>query len=98
MAFAENLTQFFDTRDFAEVATLHLAGPTTRTINAIFNHPSQEVTLYDTAVEADSPNMQCQKADALGLARGNTVDVGGSTHKVVRIADDGTGLVTVYFE
>ncbi|HEX3560366.1 MAG TPA: hypothetical protein VHU19_14255 [Pyrinomonadaceae bacterium] len=98
MAFAEDLTQFFDTRDFAEVATLHLTGSVTRAINAIFNHPSQEVTVYDTAVEADSPNMQCLKTDVAGLARGTTVDVGGGTHKVVRVGDDGTGLVTVYFE
>lgn len=96
--FAENRSQFFDTRDFAEVATLHLAGGATRAVNVIFNDPTQEVTLYDTAVEAGSPHMQCLKEDVSGLARGNSVDVGGATHKVVRIASDGTGLVTVYFE
>jgi hypothetical protein len=98
MAFAEDLSQFFDTRDFAVAATLHLAGGVTRAVDVIFNDPSQEVTVYDTAVEAGSPHMQCLKSDAAGLARGNPVDVGGGTHTVVRIADDGTGVVTVYFE
>src|ERR1043165_3285404 len=96
--FAEDRSQFFDTRDFAEVATLHLAGGVTRALNVIFNDPSQEVTVYDTAVEASRPTMQCLKEDVAGLARGNLVDVSGGTHTVVRIAADGTGLVTVYFE
>jgi hypothetical protein len=95
--FDEDRSQFFDTRDFAEVATLHLAGGD-RAANVIFNTPSQAVEIYDTAVEAGSPNLQCLKEDAAGLKRGDTVSVAGGTHTVVRIAADGTGLVTVYFE
>ena len=98
MAFAEDLSPFFDLGGFGVAAQLHLTGGATRTINCLYDHPSQPLVTYDVAVEADSPHMLCQKADASGLARGNTVDVGGGTHKVVRIADDGTGLVTVYFE
>ncbi|HEY0545315.1 MAG TPA: head-tail joining protein [Pyrinomonadaceae bacterium] len=95
MAFTEDLTLFFDPDGFAIEAVFNLS-PTPRTASVIFNTPSQAVDIYDAQVEADAPNLLAKTSDLSGVKRGTTVTVNSVAYKVERIADDGTGVSTVY--
>ena len=95
MPFTENLSVFFDPDGFAQDAVFNLS-PTPRTVQVIFNTPSQAVDIYDAQVEADAPNLMAPTSDLASVTRARTVTVNGTTYKVERIANDGTGVSTVY--
>jgi len=97
MAFPENLDQFFDTDDFAVQAIINTS-PTPRTINVIFESPTEGVQMYETAVESDAPFLKCKTSDLSGVTRSNTVTVNAVVYKIGKIAQDGNGTSKIYLK
>jgi hypothetical protein len=93
MAFTENLSQFFETDDFGVEATINTSP--SRTINVIFDTPTEGVQMYESSVEADAPVFECNTSDLAGVTVGNTATIGGSVYKIKKIRDDGTGVSRV---
>ena len=93
--FNEDLSLFFDEKDFAVEAILNL-GTSTRSIKAIFETPTQSVEIYDTAIEADAPRVTCRTQDLTGIKRGHAVTVQNQSYKIEKISHDGTGLSFLY--
>lgn len=100
MAFTEDLSVFFDTKTgFADDAVINLSPTGTRRVKVIFNTPTQSVQIFDSSIEADAPNLQVETSDLTGVRKGReTITVRGRTYSIEKIADDGTGLSTLYLK
>jgi hypothetical protein len=96
MAFAEDRSQFFDTRDFGVVATFTRGGVAVATANVIFDDPSHEVTVYETQVEEAAHTLLADAPTVAAVKRGDAVSVEGGAYTVERIEPDGNGLKLMY--
>lgn len=96
MAFTEDLSVFFDTDDFAVEAIFNLTPSGTRTVNVIFNTPSQEVRIYDQTIESDAPFLTCRTSDLATIPNRGTVTIDAVAYTIGKIVHDGTGVSTVY--
>lgn len=96
MAFTENLNQFFDTDDFAVSAVIN-TNPS-RTINVIFETPTEETEIYNTAIESNAPFLQCKTSDLSGVSRTNTVAIAGTVYKIGLIRHSGSGTSLVFLK
>lgn len=92
MAFAEDLTIFFNTDDFAEEVTLN-----GETVSVIFDNPTESVDLYETGVEATDASMLCKTSDLASIARNQTVVRGAASYKTVRWSRIDDGLISRVF-
>lgn len=96
MAFTEDLTQFFDTDDFAVVATFKTAAlATIRTANVILTDANGAAQMFDSQVLAALPFLQCRTADLASVNNTCKVTIGAVTYSIVEHHDDGTGLSIV---
>jgi hypothetical protein len=93
--FTEDLAQFFDQDDFAVAAIIKSGATVIRTISVIFNTPTQEVAVFDTAVEGNLPFVQCRTSDLAGVTKSHTMTVSNVVYRIGEREDDGTGLSTV---
>ncbi len=87
--FAEDLTQFFRTDDFAIAATWSV-GPAT--VKGIFD------AAYLRAlgmVDATGPVFVCAAADMPGVDQGQTLTIAGTVYLITGVEPDGTGVLTV---
>jgi hypothetical protein len=91
MPFAENLTPFFNTAEFATAATLNGVG-----VNGIIDRPYLEALGND--VQGAEPYFLCAAASVPTVAQGQTLIVAGTTYKVRGIEPDGTGVVLLRLE
>mgnify|MGYP000538227379 CR=1 FL=1 len=98
MAFTEDLTQFFDTDDFAVEAIFTLSPSGTRTVKTIFDTPTQSVDIYDSSIEADAPLLRCKTSDLASVKNNANVEIDSTNYKVKRIVNDGTGISIVYLK
>ena len=100
MAFEEDLSEFFDTDDFAdEVEVRDQANALVRTAAVIFNTPTQEAAIFDEAVAASSPFIQGRTADLEDLRDGWKVVRGARDYRVSGApVDEGTGTTIVYLK
>lgn len=98
MAFTEDLSQFFETDDFAVEAVITLPDSSLRTVKTIFNTPSQSVEIYDTNIESDAPNLTVKTADLTGVKTRNSINVGGTDYLIEHISHDGTGVSTLFIK
>ena len=99
MAFTENLDQFFSTDDFGVTAIFTLSNSTTRSVNVIFDTPTQSINIYETEIEADAPFLRCKTADVAGIKTNDTVVISGTSYTVKKkTQDDGTGVSLVYLK
>jgi hypothetical protein len=97
MAFAEDLSQFFDTDDFAVSAAFTRAGVAVAAADVIFNGPSHQVAVYETAVEELAPFLLAPASAVAAVKRKDAVAADGHGSFVVeRIEPDGTGLTKLY--
>ena len=97
MAFAEDLSQFFDTDDFAVLAVFTRAGEPLVTAYVIYNGPSHAVRVEGTAVEEAAPFLLAQAEAVEEVLRKDDVAVDGEGDFVVeRVHPDGTGLTLIY--
>lgn len=87
--FAEDLSVFMDTDDFAVTATVDGSS-----VEGILGN---EFVLVDF-IESKKPTFDCATADVVGVAHGGTVTVGSDTYKVRGIQPDGTGMTKLILE
>ena len=87
--FAEDLSVFIDTDDFASAASINGL-----TVNGIFGNEFIQVDF----VESKKPVFECAAADVVGIAHGDTVTISSDTYKVRGIQPDGTGMVKLILE
>jgi hypothetical protein len=96
MAFAEDLTQFFDPAGFAVPATATLAGGPV-VIQVIFDQPYAQ-GLGDL-MSASQPQFIARSSDAAALQVGTPVQIEGTQWLVAQpVQADGTGISTVLLE
>lgn len=96
MAFKEDLGLFFDCADFGTLATVKPAvGPSFK-LRVILNTPTQELQIFDASVEADSPNVLAITEEISRVTNKATLTIGSKVYRVVRVADDGTGVSTIF--
>ena len=90
MAFAEDLSPFFDTDGFAVEATVGAA-----TINVIFDRAHiAALTGLAGGIDGTQPMALAQSSDvtAQSIARDTALVIGGTTYYVTSIQPDGTGV------
>ena len=96
--FAEDLGQFFDTRDFAVEAVVKTPdGTVVRTANVIVGTPTDEQTLLGEGhVTTPAPRASGATADLGDVRRNWTLTVGAIVYEVAAPPeDDGAGVSTV---
>jgi hypothetical protein len=87
--FTEDLAPFFSTDAFGIAATLTLGG-TPATVNVIFDS-----AYFDPLgqFEGSTPMAWLPSADAIGVAHGDTLTLGGTVYTIVEVMPDGSGNV-----
>jgi hypothetical protein len=94
---SEDLSVFFDTDGHAVEATISTPqGVPVTTINIILSLPVGEVAVGQGEVAHLQPSLQAPTVELEGVKKNYVVEVGGSTYRVVRRENDGTGLSTVW--
>jgi len=95
--FAEDLSLFFDTDDFADECVITGPDDFEATINVILDAVTEPVGIYgDTNVEASNHHFICSEDDLVDVKRGMTATVQGKDYTIARIAVDQVGVATVY--
>ena len=94
MPFTEDLSQFFDTADFADEATITVNALPVK-INVIFNNPTEDVVMLDSNVTAPAPFLMCRESDLTGLRVNQAVSVRSQSFKIAALNKDGTGTATI---
>ncbi|HRJ90431.1 MAG TPA: hypothetical protein PLX39_17275 [Pyrinomonadaceae bacterium] len=96
MAFTENLDDFFDLDDFAVECEINTSPR--RTISVLMSTPTEEVTLYEGAVEAGAKFFKAKTADIDGVRDGHKATIGGTVYTIRTIAEDGHGTSRLYLK
>ncbi len=91
MAFAEDLSPFFDEDDFAVAGTLQGVA-----VSGILDE--EYVEPLGNLVEGRAPVFTCRSADVPSVAQGQTLVVGARSFKVRGVEPDGTGVVLLRLE
>lgn len=93
----EDLTPFFNLAEHAVAAALKTPeGVAVRTVNVIFWEPVGEVEVGAGEVAHLQPSFQCPTADLEGVRKDYIAVIAGTTYRVVRRENDGTGLSTAW--
>jgi hypothetical protein len=95
VAFTEDLTQFFDQRDFAVEAVIKDGSAAVRSINVIFDDPRGQVVVFGADIEDALPSALCRTADLEDVEHGFTMTIAGTVYRIVGNQSDGTGTSTV---
>lgn len=85
-----DLSQFFDTDDFALSVTF--TDPALGTVRAMADNAVEEI---DIGVLAENPILDCRTSDIVGVVEGSTLTIEGVTFTVLDRKDDGTGITTL---
>ncbi len=85
MAFLEDLTPFFSTAEFADLATI--GGVEVR---VIFERPFADP--FGAVVDSSQPQCLAPSASVLHAHQGTAVVIAGSRYTVERVEPDGTGI------
>ena len=97
MPIGEDLTPFFNLDEHAVEAAIQTpAGVAVRTIKVILSVPVGEVQVGEGEVTHLQPTFTCATADLAGVKKNYLAVIAGTTYKVVRRENDGTGLSTVW--
>lgn len=94
--FDEDLDQFFDQRDFGVAAAFTRGGAPVATANVIFNDPSHQVSIDETAVEEAAHKLLATAASVAAVKRKDRVAVAGGDYTVERIERSGGGMKLMY--
>lgn len=89
MSFAEDLSVFFDTDEFADAATYNGA-----TINGIFDNAYFE----GQGIQSSQPVFTCPTASVPNALHGDELVRAGVTFRVVGVEPDGTGVTLLRLE
>jgi len=99
MPFLEDLSVFFNDAEFAYVCMWTPAGdthpgPTTITLNAIFDRSGLNVGGPDNVfIETSGPEALCALSDIPNVKQGDTFEANSTEYTVENVLPDGTGLV-----
>lgn len=85
MAFTEELSDYFDTDDFAVAITIALTS-----VNAIFDHEYVEVN----GIESRRPVIMFETAQKSNAAQGDAVVVNSINYVIEETRLDGTGITS----
>lgn len=89
----EDLDEFLSVDEFASTATVVLHDGTTRQVAGIFDDPYLNAELGEYELDTTRPRFTCKAADVVGVARGDTVTIGGETFDVMTSPQgDGEGV------
>lgn len=93
----DDLTPFFNTGEFAKVATFTFRGPpiTTRPVKGVFDNGYFDREAGQTVIDSTQPQFMCPTAETAGIVRGMIVAIDGKTYSVVTVEPDGTGVSTI---
>lgn len=93
----EDLTPFFNLDEHAVEAAIRTPqGVAVRTIKVILSVPVGEVQVGEGEVAHLQPTFQCATADLEGVRKDYVAVIAGTTYRVVRRENDGTGLSTAW--
>jgi hypothetical protein len=95
MAFTENLDAFFDTEEFAVVATVNAFD-----LNVIFDLPTMEFVNGEASVEGQHPFLQCKTQDLIdaNARRRDEITVETTDYVISQIRHEGNGTSLVFLE
>lgn len=96
MAFAEDLTQFFNTDEFAVLAVFKRQNVAVAQVNAIFDQPTLPVGIYEAEIDELQPRVMAPTAELAEIQRGDICELPAGAFRVEKITHDGTGVSTVY--
>lgn len=92
----ENLSDFLSLGDFAVKVKVTLESGEVREFPGIFDDPYLNADLGEYEVDTSTPRVLCKMSDALGIQRGDTMEVEGVVYDIMRSPKpDGTGLATI---
>ena len=92
----EDLTAFFDVTEFADMATITLAGGQVLEVAGIYDDPYLNAQLGEYQMDISEPRFTCRESDVLGVGRGDVVAIGGKTYDVMTAPQsDGTGIAVL---
>jgi polygalacturonase len=91
MPFAEDLSPFFQTADFATTAALNSIA-----VDGIFD--AQYYGALNDVFESAKPAFTCAVSDVPTVAQGDTLVIGSTTYKVRNLQPDGTGIMVLILE
>lgn len=92
MAFTEDLDEFFDTDEFADAITITKEDMSVVNLNGIFDNPSDEINVYNTAIETVLPVVRVKTSDISGIKVKNTLTHNTIDYSIERIETGGTGV------
>ncbi len=80
---------------FDEEALYTPAGGSAMPVRAIFDNEylAAQFQQADAEIESSGPKATCREADVAGVARGDTLQVRGTTYSIAEVHADGMGLV-----
>jgi hypothetical protein len=87
--FAEDLSEFLDSTEMADNATIGAS-----TIAGIFDNQFVEVH----GIEGMRPVFTCAEANVASIAHGDALTINATSYKVAGIQPDGTGLTSLILE
>lgn len=94
MAFTENISEFFDSDDFATAATYGAS-----TVYGIFDNEYADDLGGTVGVEGSNPTFTCAAADVAGIKDGDAITINATSYKVAGPPQpDGTGLITLQLQ
>ena len=98
MAFSEDLSQFFDTDDFAVEAVFSRDGNNIATVKVICDSPTEAIQFEQVEVAADNPFCTAKTSEIASVRRRDTATIGDVAYKVTAIKHDGTGVTRIDLE
>lgn len=89
----EDLGEFLDVDEFATEATITLQGGGTLQVTGIYDDPYLNAELGEYDMDTSRPRFTCAESAVPGVARGDTIEIGGTTYDVMSAPQsDGTGM------
>jgi len=91
---AENLDIFFSGLDSLEVTFNLDGGP--RVVRGYFDNAYFDSSVGELILDTTQPRFTCKLADANGIPRETTVQIGSVIYSVLTVQPEGTGLATIH--
>lgn len=91
MAFAEDLSMYFDTEHGPAVTAIYKGEP----IPVIFNRPFFLEDGEVSSIASSKPEATCRTEDVQDARQGDRITIDGVTYKVVLPMPDGTGITVL---
>ena len=97
MAFTENLSEFFDTDDFA-ISAIWIKDGNDQEIIGLFDSPYSRVGLSIPGIQSARTVFTVMEADVSGVAHGQTIRIGAMTYVIRGVEPDGSGTVRLVLQ